>query len=395
MEHARSVAIGFWVGIGSRDEEDRLAGASHFLEHLLFKGTPERSARSIAEAVDAVGGDMNAFTTKEYTAFYVKLLSEHLDLGLDILSDVIWSPALRLEDFEAERDVILEEIRMHADEPSDVAQELVFQALFPDHPLGREVLGLAESVESMRVEDIRDFFSRYYRPPNMVVAAAGDLEHDRLAEGLESRFAGTPGGSPPRRSAPAAEVRPLLLAERPTEQAHIVVGVRAPDRHSPARWTLDTLNHALGGGISSRLFQEIRERRGLAYSVYSDRVSFDDAGAISVYVGTAPEKAGEVMDLLGSELDALAEGGITPPELEVARGHIRADALLALEDSAARMGRIGRSLLLHDEVLPVEELLRRVDSVTTESVAELASLVLGSARGVALVGPEGPEGVGA
>ncbi len=391
MEEVRSVAVGFWVGIGSRDEEEPLAGASHFLEHLLFKGTEDRSAHSIAEAIDGVGGDMNAFTSKEYTAYYVRLLSEHLELGLDILSDVIWRPALRPEDLEAEREVILEEIRMHADEPADLAHETFLRALFPDHPLGREVLGLPASVGSMTVEDVRAFFEAHYRPANIVVAAAGYLDHERVADGIESRFAGRSGGRPPSRVPPGPGTARAVVTTRPSEQAHVVLGFRALDRHDEARWSLEALNHVLGGGMSSRLFQEVRERRGLAYSIFSERVSYHDAGALSVYVGTAPERAHDVVDLIGAELQRLAEGGIAGSELAVAQGHMRADALLALEDSAARMGRIGRSLLLHGEVLEVEELLARVGGVTTESVAEVAGSVLGGDPTICVVGPFGPR----
>lgn len=390
MNDARSVSIGFWVGTGSRDETDSLAGASHFLEHLLFKGSATRSAESIARSMDAVGGDMNAFTTKEYTAFYVRLLSEDTDLGLDVLSDVIWSPALRCEDLEAEREVILDEIRMHADEPADLVHEAFHAALFPSHPLGREVLGLVRSVEGMDTEAIRRFFELHYRPANVVVSVAGDVDHAEVADGLSRRFDGSPGGKPPKRSAPGPSSEPLVLTSRPTEQAHLVVGVRSLDRHRRERWALECLNHVLGGGMSSRLFQEVRERRGLAYSVFSDRVAYQDSGLISVYVGTAPGHLHEVAELVSEELDRLATQGVTDAELAVAKGHLRAEALLSLEDSAARMGRIGRSLLLHDEALSAEELVARVDAVTVDDVGGVAAEVLGRTRTTSVVGPIEP-----
>lgn len=387
MPGVRSACLGFWVGTGSRDEAQEQAGISHFLEHLLFKGTPERSARAIAEAVDAVGGDMNAFTTKEYTAFYVRTLAEDLPLGVDILSDIMRSPALRPGDVDAERQVILEEVLMHLDEPSDVVQERFAEAMFPSHPLGREVLGLPEVVTSVGVAGIRSFFETHYRPANIVVAAAGQLDRAALAAALEERFSAAAPGGPPARVAPSAALRPLEVTERDTEQAHLVLGVRGPERRSPDRFALSLLNHTLGGGISSRLFQKIREERGLAYSVISDRLAYADAGALAVSVGTAPENAPQVIDLVVAELDALAAKGVTRAELEVAKGSLRAETLLGLEDSGARMSRIGASLLLHGEVLEVDEIVARLDAVTLDEIGALAERLLGGTRVLAAVGP--------
>lgn len=387
MKDVASVTCGYWVGTGSRDEPLELAGASHFLEHLLFKGTPTRSAREIAEAIDAVGGDMNAFTTKEYTAFYVRLLAESLDLGLDILCDIMWSPALRPEEVDSERSVILEEILMHADEPADVAHEQLMVALFPDHPLGREVLGEQASVEAMSPADIRGFFATHYRPENMVMAAAGQLDHDELAKKIEARFAGSLGGQAPGREAPTPARASVRVDERPSEQVHLVLGMAAPGRYDPRRFSLAVMNHVLGGGLSSRLFQEIRESRGLAYSVYSEWVAHSDAGALVVYVGTAPDRAAEVLSLVHGELDLMAAKGITERELEVAQGNLRAETLLALEDSGARMSRVGRSQLLFGEVLDVSEICSRIEAVTVADVAELASQLLGVDRTLSAVGP--------
>jgi predicted Zn-dependent peptidase len=389
MVDVRSACVGFWVGTGSRDETDAQAGISHFLEHLLFKGSPTRSARSIAEAIDAVGGDMNAFTTKEYTAFYVRLLGDDLDLALDILSDIVWSPALRTEEVDSERQVILEEVLMHLDEPADFAQERFADALFPVHPLGREVLGDPDVIKTVTVDEIRRFLAEHYRPANVVVAAAGQVDHERVAEGLERRFAGVPGGSSPRRTPPSDEVRALDVTVRDTEQAHLVLGVRAPARRHPSRFALSLLNHVLGGGISSRLFQKIREERGLAYSIVSERAGFADSGALVVSVGTSPDNAAKVVDLVLAELDALAAEGISAEELERAKGHVTADLLLGLEDSGNRMSRVGAGLLLYDEILSVDEHLARIGAVTLDAVAALASDVLGGRRVLAVVGPPG------
>ena len=387
MEDARSVCIGFWVGTGSRDEDDSLAGASHFLEHLLFKGTDDRSASAIAEAVDEVGGDFNAFTTKEYTSFYIRLLAEDVELGLDILSDIMWRPALRTEDLDAERQVILDEILMHADEPADEAAEQSSALLFPGHPLGREVLGTESSVSAMTTDRIRDFFGHHYLPANMVVAVAGDFDHDSFAGGLSRRAGSSGGGTTPTRIGPDDRVTPLAVTRRATEQAHVVVAARSVDRNHPSRYALAVLNHVLGGGLSSRLFQEIRERRGLAYSVWSERVAYRDAGFLSVGLGTAPEHVAEVLDIVTEQLAALGEDGITERELAIAKGNLRAETLLACEDSGARMSRIGAGMLLHGEVLTVDEVLARVGALTVDDVHEAARTLVAAPRTLSVVGP--------
>ncbi len=386
MADVRSVSVGVFVGTGSRDETPSQAGISHFLEHLLFKGTESLSARDIAEAVDAVGGDMNAYTTKEYTAFYVRTLSEHLELPLRILGDILREPAFRPQEVEAERQVILEEILMHYDEPAEVVQERFSGAMFPGHPLGREVLGDPARVKAVTVEEIRAFFDSHYRPANMVVAAAGDVAHDVVEAAIANRF-DVAGGGPPVRNMPGPDVRPLVVETRESEQAHLVIGVRAPARRSEERFSLAALNHVLGGGLSSRLFQEIREERGLAYSIGSDRVAYEDAGMLEVSVATAPDNVAEVIGLLERELDSMRAAGVSERELDVAKGNLRADLLLSLEDSGARMSRIGASLLLHGEVLTVEDVLERIAAVTVESAAAVARSVLGGERVLAAVGP--------
>ena len=387
MPDVRSVSVGFWVGTGSRDESDQRAGASHFLEHLLFKGTPSRSASDIAEALDEVGGDFNAFTTKEYTTFYIRLLAEHLPLGLDILSDIMWDPALRPEDIDAERSVILDEILMHADEPADLVGELWTAALFPEHPLGRDTLGTAKSVRATSAEDIREFFAHHYRPGNMVVSVAGAISHDEVVEAVGERMGPDAGGGPPGRAAPATPSRPLTVVRRPTEQVHLILGSRSVSRFSEDRWAIAVLNHVLGGGLSSRLFQKIREQRGLAYSVWSERSSFSDTGTMAVMVGTAPEHVDEVLRIAVGELELLATQGITPRELAIAHGNLRAETLLSGEDSGARMSRLGASLLLHDEVRTVDEVLRRIEAVDLADVQRVAEQLAAAPRTLAAIGP--------
>jgi predicted Zn-dependent peptidase len=387
MTDARSVSVGFWVGIGSVDETPAQAGVSHFLEHLLFKGTPTRSARQIAEAVDSVGGDMNAFTTKEYTAFYLRLLAEDLDLGLDILSDIMWSPAFRPHEVEAERQVILEEILMHGDEPADLVHDLFAEALFAEHPLGREVLGEEATIRAMSPEAIGEFHHRHYRPANMVFAAAGALEHGAVLDGVTRRMNGTGGGDRPPRTPPAGPGLHRLVRQRRTEQAHLVVGLAAPARDDPRRHAASILDHILGGGMSSRLFQSVREEKGLAYSVYSYRNGFEGAGSLAVYAGTTPSQAGHVLGLINEELDRIAGEGVTEAEVVAARSHLRGSLALSMEDSGARMGRIGHSQLIHGRVPSLDEVVDRLVSVSADDVTTLAAELLRGERTVSVVGP--------
>ena len=390
MADVRSASIGFWVGTGSVDEPDAQAGASHFLEHLLFKGTEERSARSIAVAVDSVGGDMNAYTTKEYTTFYVRLLADDADMGVHLLCDIIWSPAFRPEEFESERQVILEEILMHADEPADLVHDVLASALFPGHPLGREVLGSAPSVSSMDVSDVSAFHAAHYRPGNIVVAAAGRVDHDQVCEIVSASLADLgprTGGSAPSRVAPSQVAVPRLDVVRDTEQAHLAVAVPGPDRDDEDRHAMAIVEHVLGGGMSSRLFQTIREERGLAYSVYSYRLGFNGAGAVAVYAGTSPEQSPAVLSLIEEEIERVAGSGITAAEFEAARSHIRGSMALGLEDSGARMGRIGHSELIHGRVLTIDEIEERLAALTLDAVNEVARRWLSRPRTVVTVGP--------
>jgi predicted Zn-dependent peptidase len=387
MADVRSVSIGFWVGTGSVDEAADQSGASHFLEHLLFKGTPSRSARSIAESIDSVGGDFNAFTTKEYTTFYVRLLADDLDMGLDLMSDIVWSPAFRPAEFESERQVILEEVLMHADEPAELVHDLLAQALYPDHPLGREVLGDHDTLSAMTVEEVAAFHGEHYRPGNIVVAAAGRLDHNRVLDGLTRHLGDRRGGDSATRKGPEKPAREEAILNRPTEQTHVAVAVPAPDRHDEDRHAMSIVEHVLGGGMSSRLFQSIREERGLAYSVYAYRLAFDGAGALAVYAGTAPSTSAPVQDLIHAGIEQMAETGLTQDELDAARGHVRGAMALGLEDSGARMSRIGHSQLVHGRVLTLDELEARLTGLTLEHVNEVASRWLSRPHTTALVGP--------
>jgi predicted Zn-dependent peptidase len=302
----RSAAVGFWVGTGSRDEPDAVAGTSHFLEHLLFKGSPKRHAAEIADAVESCGGDMNAFTGQEITAYYVRVPDRNLDVALDILSDIVWTPALRADEVESERQVILEEIRMRDDTPDDLVHDVFASALFPAHPLGREISGSMESIAAVTREQIADYHAAHYVPSNVVVAVAGNIDHDDVVERVRDALPGT-GGERPARVNGADHGAPDAFAriDRPLEQAHVVLGARALCRDDPDRFALSVVDQVLGGGMSSRLFQEVREKRGLAYSVFSYRSAFEETGSLAVYCATAPERVEETLDVVRSELDRL------------------------------------------------------------------------------------------
>jgi predicted Zn-dependent peptidase len=388
----RSVSVGFWVGVGSRDEREHEFGASHFLEHLLFKGTADRSAAQIAHAVESVGGDMNAFTAQEMTAFYVRVPDDQLDLALDILADVVWAPALRQNDVDAERNVILEELHMRDDAPDDLVHELFARAMFPDHPLGREVLGTQQSIEDMPRDSIAKFHGRHYRPSLIVVAAAGNLTHDRVVDRLVRHADGLEAGPDvdlERSAEGLAPARPRAVMTKPVEQVHVVMGTRALARDDPDRYPLTVLNQALGGGMSSRLFQEVRERRGLAYAVYSYRVAYVETGAFGVYAGTAPGRAEETIDVVGAELDrVIRDGGIGDEELVAAKGHLKGSMALSLETSNSRMHRLGSSELMLGEVLSLDEVTTLVEAVTPDDVARVvARLFPSGSRTLAVVGP--------
>jgi len=387
MPAVQSVSIGVWVGVGARDEPPEHSGVSHFLEHLLFKGTESRSAHDIAQAVDRVGGEMNAFTAKEYTSYYCRLPAEQVALGIELLGDVLTAPALRDNEIESERQVILEELLMDEDTHEDRVHTLLFASLFPKHPLGRETAGDRKSVAAVRAEDVRSFFSRWYRPSNMVVAAAGDLDHEQIVAEVGTRFGADATIAAPERHAPRAKVRPLAVLRRGTEQAHVALGFRGLPRTDPDREALDAVNHVLGGGMSSRLFDEIREQRGLAYAVYSSPVSYADAGALTVYAGTAPSNVADVLDLVDGELKRMLAEGLDPDDLAVALGYLTGSYVIGLEDTASRMSRLGAQLTVLGRVRPLEEQIERYRAVTPADAARAIERVLGGPRCLAVVGP--------
>jgi predicted Zn-dependent peptidase len=395
MPGVRSASLGIWVGVGSRDESRSLAGASHFLEHLLFKGTATRTALDISESLDAVGGEMNAFTSKEYTCYHARVLDEDLPLAIDTMADMVTASLITSADVESEREVILEEVAMNDDDPDDVVHNLIAAQVWGDTPLGRPIAGPPESIRALSRARIASFYQQHYRAWTMVVSVAGNVDHDNVVASVEQafargRFLDIPGPGPQLLQA-SLQRHPFRagasLVHRPTEQANLVLAVPGLVRGDERRHASGVLHAALGGGMSSRLFQEVREKRGLAYSVYSFAASHADAGMFGVYAGCAPAKVDAVLDLVREQLLLVAERGLSPAELERGKGQVRGGVVLGLEDSGSRMSRLGKADLLHGELVSLDELLARIDAVTLDDVRELAADFLSATPSLAVVGP--------
>jgi predicted Zn-dependent peptidase len=396
MPGVRSASVGVWVPVGSRDETPALAGTSHFLEHVLFKGTTRRAALDIASEMDAVGGEFNAFTEKEHTCFYATVLDRDLALAVDIVSDVVLDATVTAQDVDVERGVVLEEIAMRDDDPADLVHDEFATALFGDAPLGRPILGTEASIHALSRRQVHGYYRRRYTPDSMVISVAGNVEHAAVVRLVRRAFDGRLderlGARPPRTPAtgpPANPARGIAVRADDTEQANLVLGCHGLSRHDPRRFAVGVLSAALGGGMSSRLFQRVREERGLAYSVYSFTSGYADDGVFGVYAGCQPGKADEVLSLVVAELDAAARGDLTDAEIERGKGQMRGGTVLGLEDVGSRMTRIGKSEIVYGEVIGMDELLARIDAVTPVDVAELAEELLGRSRCLAVVGPFG------
>jgi len=387
----RSVSLGLWLAVGSRDEAPAQAGCSHFLEHLLFKGTSRRSARAIAETMDAVGGDLNAFTAQETTCFYGRVLDDDLPVAFEVLADMLVAARNAPEDVEAERQVVLAELDQHHDEPDELAHTDLAAVVLDDHPLAREILGSAASISAMDRDTIDDYYRTCYRPAQLVVAAAGNVTHDRVVGLADSLLGdlGRPGGAPRVRTAPGrfGEHR-VHVRHRPTEQAQLALGVPGLTRHDEARWALRVLSTLLGGGMSSRLFQEVRERRGLAYSIFSDVVAFTDAGLVTIACGTAPGKVDEVLRVVGDEVRRVVDD-VGSDEVERAKNALLGGTVLGLEDTGSRMSRLGAQATAGGALHGVDEVLQRIGEVDVEQVRAVAGLVLQRPWNLAVVGPFG------
>ena len=396
MPGQRSATIGFWVGVGSRDEAPGQHGSTHFLEHLLFKGTKRRTALEIASAFDEVGGESNAATAKESTCYFARVLDTDLPMAIDVIADMITGAVLDPAEMEQERDVILEEIAMDSDDPTDVAHENFVAAVLGTHPLGRPIGGTPAAIRAVARDSVWEHYRRYYRPDELVITAAGGLEHDvvcgLVVDALHAAgWSLEPDAAPvERRSTERAEITGtagLHVVKRAVEQANIIMGCPTIVATDDRRYVMSVLNAVLGGGMSSRLFQEIREKRGLVYSTYSFASSYADAGYFGMYAGCTPSKVRQVLDLLGAELDKLAEGGISDDELRKAVGQLCGGIVLALEDTGSRMSRLGRAELVSGEYQDIDETLRLIKAVTAREVQELAKELAAAPRTVTVVGP--------
>lgn len=387
MSSSRTASIGVWVAVGSRDEAPVRSGASHFLEHLLFKGTQSRSARSVAEAIDGVGGDMNAFTSREHTAFFARVPATSQDMAADLLFDVLANPALRPEDVDAERLVITEELIAAYDTPDDVVFISLYDALFDGHPLAREVLGNPETIDAMTSEHIRAFHNEWYTPANLVISAAGDIDHDRLVQRAVAHFANaSPGRSPERAAAPPVRQQ-MVGTERPVEQLHVALGWRSLTHRADKRYELALANQILGGSPSSRLFQSIREDRALAYTVFSQTSGYVDAGSASLYAATSVARGPELLQGLTETMSEFVERGVTAAELDRARTGLEGAMVLGLEDSGSRMTRMATGVALRGEVTPIDAFLDRLGSVTVDGINEVVAEVYGTQPVVSVAGP--------
>ena len=389
----RSVAFGIWANVGSRDESPSVAGASHFLEHLLFKGTTTRSALDISAAVDAVGGEMNAFTGKEYTCFYARVIDRDFAIAAEVICDMIRDSVIRSEDVDSERTVVLEEIAMRDDDPGDLVHDLFSETLYSDTPIGRPILGTVDSITNMSRRSVNDYYKRKYLPENLVVAVAGNVTHERVVEQV-SRLLGDflDSSAKPAALRPASKVKARGLGDigliyRKSEQANILLGFPSIDRNDERRFALSVLTSALGGGMSSRLFQEVREKRGLAYSVYASMQQFAGAGILSLYAGCNPASSQEVTSIFRDVLGDVVTSGLTDEELERAKGQVAGSMVLGQEDTGSRMVRIGKSELVYGEIKSMDEILASVRAVDQRQIAELAKEIFTAQPTLAIVGP--------
>jgi predicted Zn-dependent peptidase len=366
----RSVALGFWVRVGSRNETPEQAGISHFLEHLLFKGTNRFSSTEIDQIFDGLGAEINAGTGKETTSVYARFLDQHLDRAFDVMADMVLRPSY--PDIDSERQVVIEEIAMYEDEPSDKVHDVLSRAVFGDSPLGRPIIGTADVIANVPVPDIAAYHDGRYTAPNLVVAAAGRLEHDKVISLVEQAFSAGPGDPNVPDAAHATAQPRVCFHEKQTEQYHVALGAPGLPRGDDKRFILRVLDTILGGSTSSRLFQEVREKRGLAYSVYSYASQYQDSGQVALYVGTRPDRVGEAMDVIGHELRKLQDDSITEEELVRAKDNVKGRTVLSMESTLARMNRLGSSVLMGVPLLTLDEIVAAIEAVTLEDVTSLA-----------------------
>ena len=390
MPHVRSVTVGVWLTRGSRHESDQESGVAHFVEHMLFKGTLTRSAQVIAQTIDSIGGQLDAFTGKEYAGYYIKVLDEHLPLAIDLLSDLVRNPAFAQSDVDREQSVILEEIKMVEDAPDDLVHEVFAQQFWSKHPLGRPILGTPETVSSFNSAGLRSYFESTYLAPNLVIAAAGHLEHADLRALVDRAFGDLPTGVAPLPGPPPAVTPGMVIRQKDIEQSHLCLGTPAYPQAHDDRHALYVLNVILGGSMSSRLFQHVREERGLAYAVWSSLTNYSDAGAITIYAGCASDKVDEVIDLTLVELRDLREHAVAADELRRAKDHLKGSLMLSLEHTSSRMSQLAREEIYFGRHFSLDEVLAGIENVSAGDVQRVAADLFRDGAPVAtLVGPPG------
>jgi predicted Zn-dependent peptidase len=392
MTQVRSISIGVWLTRGSRHETAERGGIAHFVEHMLFKGTATRTAEDIAQQIDSIGGQLDAFTAKEYASYYIKVLDEHLPLAIDVLADIVRNPAFSPEDIEREKKVVVEEIKMVEDTPDDLVHEIFTQGFWENHPLGRPILGTRETVESFTSDSLRDYFGKAYTARNLIVSAVGNLEHERVRELVDEKFGSLePTGEMVCEQAPQV-VPKTQIRNKELEQSHICVGVSSYPQSHDDRYSSYVLNTLLGGSMSSRLFQNVREKRGLAYAVFSGLSAYRDAGSFTIYAGCSNEAVGEVIDLVVEELKGVKTSPVPDAELQRAKDHLKGSLMLSLENTASRMSHLARQEIYFDRQFGLDETLQGIERVTAPDVqrvandlfqnGSLAATVLGNVNGL-------------
>jgi predicted Zn-dependent peptidase len=388
MPHVRSVSIGVWLTRGSRHEIETRGGIAHFVEHMLFKGTDTRSAEDIAQEIDSIGGQLDAFTAKEYASYYIKVLDEHLSMAVDLLADIVMRPRFEGDDLEKEKKVILEEIKMVEDTPDDLVHELFTQHFWEGHALGRPILGSKETVESFTPAILREYFGTTYVAPNLIVAAAGNVEHAQVRELVSRAFTSLPTSAAPYDDAVPRVVPQVLVRTKELEQSHVCLGTNSYPQNHPDRYVGYIMNTVLGGSMSSRLFQNVREKRGLAYAVFSGLSAYRDAGNLTIYAGCANEAVPEVVDVCVEELKGLKQSPVPPPELRRAKDHLKGSLMLSLENTASRMSHLARQEIYFERHFGLDETLAGVERVTSEDVLRVAAdLFSDGSLAATVVGP--------
>ena len=393
VPHVRSVAIGIFVDVGSRDELQENSGISHFIEHLMFKGTKRRTAKQIAETLDAVGGQLNAFTTKEYTCYYAKVIDEHLGLAIDLLTDMVFNSNFAAADIDKERNVILEEIKMYEDAPDEQVHDIFVRSLWQEHVLGRPIIGDADIIKNLTAEDIIAYYKKYYVPGNLVISVVGNIKHEEVVNTLNSLMVNLKGERPDKVLSLPKPFKEIVCREKDTEQVHLCFGTQGLKLTHEDIYVMQVLNTVLGGGISSRLFQEVREQRGLVYSIYSYHSSYHDSGIFCIYAGLSKLNVEQVLELVVKELRDIQKNGVTENELQRTKDQLKGNLLLSLESINVRMSRLGKSEFYLGKVTTPEEIVEKVNRVTNEGMQKMAQDILEPRNfSLASIGPWQEEG---